>query len=121
MRFGYEFRGSTFDYFADTLSADPSLRGGYFSPHRFVMHLGVVQLSQRLGDRLTLEFDARAGTQEVRIAAESLPDSRAASAFNAHAAWRLTRSTDLDLRYLYVDAFDAFRMKDLRVALRQHF
>ncbi|HSA56813.1 MAG TPA: cellulose synthase subunit BcsC-related outer membrane protein, partial [Gemmatimonadaceae bacterium] len=121
VRVGYAFRAQHFDYDAFDVSAGASRYGGYFSPDRHEVHLGVLQLSHRFGGALLLEFDGRLGGQQVRSVPGRLSDARVAVVTYTHAAWRLTRGLDLDVVFLHVDAFEAFRLNELRAGLRHTF
>jgi hypothetical protein len=120
-RVGYEFRAQRFDYDAMDYTATPLHFGGYFSPHRDVVHLGVLQASHRLVPALLLEVDARAGREAVQASAGGQTDSHDAAVIYSHAAWRIARNADVDLSYLYVNVFTAFRMRETRVGLKRFF
>ena len=121
MRMGYEFLSQRFDFNAFDDVTNVRHFGGYFSPQSDEVHLGVLQMSQRLGARLLLEVDARAGREAVQMEASRPRESRNAAVVYSHAAWRVAHTLDLDASYLYVNVFTAFRMQETRLALRRFF
>ena len=122
LRIGYAFRATRFEFNADTVVATaPSQAAGYFSPDRYHIHQAVAQASHQVGARFNWALDGRLGEETVRARAGETPSRRTAMALNARIAARLTGHLDLDISYLYVDAFDAFRMHHARVGLRQFF
>lgn len=122
LRVGYATQATQYQFNAELAEGTPAAQvGGYFSPRRHFLHQGVLQLSQRIGGRLLLEVDGRLGAQYVRAHAGQPLDDRLAAAVNTHLSWRVTSGLDLDLRYLYLDAFDAFRMHQVRLLVRQMF
>ncbi|HEX9164804.1 MAG TPA: tetratricopeptide repeat protein [Gemmatimonadales bacterium] len=114
LRVGYAFMGSTFEEnLAET--------GGYFSPDRYFANYGTITVSNRFGSRVFWEFDGRLGNQMTAQESAQPNDWRASAVVNTHVTWRVGRATDLDLRYMYVDAFSAFRLHEGRLLLRQYF
>jgi tetratricopeptide (TPR) repeat protein len=121
-RLGYRVQYASFDYDASLAGASaPDQRGDYFSPAEYALNVGVLQISHRFGRRVAWEFDGRLGAEWVRPQEGALSDTRPAGAVNTHLVFRIGAGTDLDLRYLYVDAFNAFQLHEGRVAIRQHF
>jgi tetratricopeptide (TPR) repeat protein len=121
MRLGYEFRSQRFRFNAFDDSANVQRFGGYFSPHSDRAHLGMLQLSQRLGPRLLLEVDARAGREMVQMAADRARERQTAAVVYSHLVWRAARTLDLDASYLHVNVLTAFRMHETRLAMRRFF
>jgi Flp pilus assembly protein TadD len=120
-RIGVEYRQQSFTHnsFDDTDNA--ARFGGYFSPSDDRVTLGVLQLGYRPWSRLLLEADVRGGRETVQIAEDRDKETRNAAIVNAHTAWRLARSTDFDVSYLYVNVFTAFRMHQLGVGVKRYF
>jgi hypothetical protein len=119
VRLGYRFIGTRFDFNADTaVTPLPERRGGYFSPDEYWMSQGTVQLAHRFGSRVWWEVEGRLGAEGVRPVPGQTRDQRVAGGGSAHLRVRLTSGLDLDLRYLYLNAFDAFEMHEGRAALR---
>lgn len=122
LRVGYAARMESFAFSADTVQASvPERAGGYFSPDRYLLHQAVLQASHRLGGRLGWMLDARVGGESVRMAAGEASSRRTAVVVNAAVQARLTGQLDLEVAYLYLDAFDAFRMHQVRAGIRQFF
>ncbi len=122
LRLGYGFRGAQFDHDA---SGGPGQGGapgtGYFSPRRYFLHQGVLQVSHRLAPAVSVELDARAGGEAVRARPGEAMSRRLALVGYTRLAARVSGGMDLELGYLYVDALDAFRLHQVRVAVRQYF
>lgn len=122
IRIGYGFATSRFDYNADPgFTQIPTQRGGYFSPAEYWRHQGIVQVSQRLGSRVRWEADARMGREWVRQLEGSMATSRNTAAANGRLTIRLASVLDLEARFLYVNAFDAFEMKEFATVLKVYF
>lgn len=122
LRVGYGFRGAQFDHDASSGPAEDGSSGaGYFSPRRYFLHQGVLQLSHRLAAAVSIELDARAGGEAVRARPGEVMSRRLAIVGYTRLAARVSGGMDLELRYLYVDALDAFRLHQVRVAVRQYF
>lgn len=122
LRIGYAFRTTSFAFNADTMLATAETRAaGYFSPRRYHTHQAVLQASHQVGGRLFWQLDGRVGEESVRRAAGESFTRRTAVTINTRVTTRVTSHLDLDVSYLYLDAFDAFRMHQARVGLRQFF
>lgn len=119
IRIGYGFAASRFDYNADLGFAQTATQqGGYFSPAEYWRHQGILQFSQRFGSRVRWEADARMGREWVRQLKGSLSDSRNAATASSKLTMRLSAILDLEARFLYVNAFDAFELKEFASALK---
>ncbi len=122
LRIGYAFRATRFEFNADTvLATTANQAAGYFSPHRYNLHQAVLQASHQVGARFTWALDGRVGEEAVRARAGDTASRRTSVVLHTRVAARLTSHLDFDTSYLYVDAFDAFRMHRVRVGLRQFF
>jgi len=122
VRIGYGFAATRFDYNADPgFTLIPTRRGGYFSPAEYWRHQGIVQVSQRLGSRVSWEADARMGREWVRQLESTMATSRNTAAANSRLTIRLSSVLDLEARFLYVNAFDAFEMKEFATVLKVYF
>ena len=119
LRIGYGFSATRFDYNADLGQATlATQRGGYFSPAAWWSHQGILQLSQRLGSRIEWNADGRLGRQWVRQLDGQPSDSRNAAVATSSLTLRLTPMFELETRFLYVNALDAFEMKELSAGLK---
>jgi tetratricopeptide (TPR) repeat protein len=119
VRIGYGFSATEFDYNADLAVAGiPTRRGGYFSPAAWWSHQGILQFSQRIGSRIEWNADGRLGRQWVRQLDGESADSRNAAIANTSLTLRLTPMFELETRFLYLNAFDAFELKELSAALK---
>ena len=122
VRIGYGFVATRFDYNADPAFAQlPSRRGGYFSPADYWRHQGILQLSQRFGSRVHWEADARMGREWVRQVDGATAISRNTAVANTGLTFRIGPALDLQTRLLYVNAFDAFEMKEIATLLKVYF
>lgn len=121
-RVGYAHQSAGYDYNASEYAGrDPVRIGGYFSPYRYFLNYGTVTVSHRFGGSVFWEFDGRVGGQVTREYQGELSDARVAGAVNTHLTWRMGARTDLDVRYQYSNTFNAFRLNEVRVLLRQYF
>ena len=119
VRIGYGFSATEFDYNADLAVAGiPTRRGGYFSPAAWWSHQGILQFSQRLGSRVEWNADGRLGRQWVRQLDGESADSRNAAVANTSLTLRLAQMFELETRFLYVNALDAFELKELSAGLK---
>jgi len=122
LRIGYGFAATQFDYNADPgFTQIASERGGYFSPAGYRRHQGIVQLSQRFGSRVLWEADARMGREWVNQLDGDPAASRNTAAAYTSLTVRLAPVVDLQTRFLYVNAFDAFEMRELATVLKVYF
>jgi len=122
IRIGYGFSASGFDYNADPgFSQAPAQRGGYFSPAKYWRHQGILQMAQPLGSRVHWEADARLGREWVRQLDGAPTGSRNSAVAHTALTIRLGSRLDLGTRFLYVNAFDAFELKELATVLKVYF
>jgi tetratricopeptide (TPR) repeat protein len=122
VRIGYGFAATRFEYNADPAFTEiPSHRGTYFSPADYWRHQAILQLSQRFGSRVHWEADARMGREWVRQLDGATAASRNTAVANTALTVRLGPVLDLQTRLLYVNAFDAFEMKELTTLLKVYF
>jgi Flp pilus assembly protein TadD len=122
VRIGYGFNASRFDFNADLGFAQaPTQRGGYFSPARYWRHQGILQVSEQFGSRVRWEADARMGREWVRQVMGTTATSRSTAVANSRLTFRMGSGLDLEMRFLYVNAFDAFEMKEFTTALKVYF
>jgi tetratricopeptide (TPR) repeat protein len=119
IRLGTGLVATRFGYNADLdLATDPAHRGGYFSPADYWRHEGILQAEQRFGSRVRWNLDGRLGREWVRQFRGNGTSSRTTAAIFSSLSFRLTTGLDLETRFLYLNAFDAFRMKELGVTLK---
>jgi tetratricopeptide (TPR) repeat protein len=122
VRIGYGFVASRFDYNADLgIAQAPTQRGGYFSPAEYWRHQGILQVSHQLGARVRWVADARMGREWVRQLDGASSTSRNTAVAYTTLTFRLASVLDLEGRFLYVNAFDAFEMKELATTLKVYF
>jgi hypothetical protein len=122
IRIGYGFSASRFDYNADLgFAPAPTQRGGYFSPASYWRHQGILQVSERFGSRVLWEADARLGREWVRQLEGTAATSRNTAVANSTLTVRIGSGLDLAARLLYVNAFDAFEMKEFATVLKVYF
>ena len=122
IRLGYGFTATRFDYNADPgLTQTPTERGGYFSPAEYWSHQGVLQISQRFGPRVRWEADGRMGREWVRQFEGAGASSRNTAVAVSSVTFRLASILDLEARFLYANAFDAFEMKEFSSLVKFYF
>ena len=122
IRIGYGFAATEFDYNADPgFTQAPAQRGGYFSPAKYWRHQGILQMAQQLGSRAHWEADARLGREWVRQLDGAPATSRPTAVVHSTLTLRLGSRLDLGTRFLYVNAFDAFEMKEFSTVLKVYF
>ena len=122
VRIGYGFAATEFDYNADPgFTQSPEQRGGYFSPVKYWRHQGILQISQPLGSRVHWEADGRLGREWLRQLDGAETGSRNSAVAHTALTIRLGSRLDLGTRFLYVNAFDAFEMKELATVLKVYF
>lgn len=122
VRIGYEARYATFDFnAAEGYTPATDSLGGYFSPDRYAAHFGLMQIGHRFGQRVQWTADGRGGVEIVRQERGSWSDNRGAAVVTSELTVLLGPRVDVGLWYLYVDAFDVFRMHQGRVVLRHYF
>ena len=122
VRIGYGFAATEFDYNADPgFTQAPAQRGGYFSPAKYWRHQGILQIAQPLGSRVHWEADARLGREWLRQLDGAATGSRNSAVAHTALTIRLGSRLDLGARFLYLNAFDAFEMKELTTVLKIYF
>jgi hypothetical protein len=122
VRIGYGFAATEFGYNADPgYTQAPAQRGGYFSPAKYWRHQGILQITQPLGSRVHWEADARLGREWLRQLDGAATSSRNSAVTHTALTIRLGSRLDLGTRFLYVNAFDAFEMKELATVLKVYF
>lgn len=122
IRIGYGFSATRFDYNAALdLAQVEAQRGGYFSPKAYWHHQGVLQVSQGIGSRVRWEADARMGREWVRHFEGTGTSSRNTAVANSTLTLRLSHWLDFETSFLYVNAFDAFELKEFSSILKVYF
>jgi tetratricopeptide (TPR) repeat protein len=122
IRLGYGFAASRFDFNADLgLAQTQAERGGYFSPAEYWRHQGILQMSQQFGSRVRWDADARMGREWVRQQDTAMATSRNTAVAYTTLTFRVGSALDLAGRFLYVNAFDAFEMKEFATMLKVYF
>jgi hypothetical protein len=80
-----------------------------------------MQMAQPLGSRVHWEADARLGREWVRQLEGAPTSSRNSAVVHTALTLRLGSRLDLGTRFLYVNAFDAFEMKELATVFKVYF
>src|SRR5205085_11679055 len=96
---------------ADIQTAQPFTlsTGGYFSPTRFLLNQGVLNLSHSFNKELQLGANGTAGVQNVETTGSSFSNAQFASSFDTHLMWRATPVNELKFGYAYLNVFNAFQ------------
>ena len=122
VRLGYYVNFSRFAHDADIQSGQPlsSMTGGYFSPTRFLLNQGVLNLSHRFNKRVEWGATGAAGVQNVETLTSSFRNTQFASSFETHFFWRVTPMNEFRFTYEYLNVFNAFQRNLFRVAWRHY-
>ncbi|HEY1525194.1 MAG TPA: tetratricopeptide repeat protein [Candidatus Angelobacter sp.] len=123
IRLAYGVNYTSFDHDADIQSGVPLSRttGGYFSPQRFLLNQGVLNLSHRFTPRFRWEATGTAGAQNVETSTASFTNTQFASSFETHVFWRISPNNELTVGYDYLNVFNAFQRNLYRVSWRHYF
>lgn len=123
LRIAYGVNYTSFDYDADIQPGQPLSRrtGGYFSPQRFLLNQGIVNISHRFTPKFRWEATGTAGVQNVEDNGSSFSNAQFASSFETHVFWRISPNNELTIGYDYLDVFNAFQRNLYRIAWRHYF
>lgn len=123
LRLAYGVNYTSFDYDADLQPGQPLSRttGGYFSPQRFLLNQGILNISHRFTPRFRWESTTTAGVQNVGDNGSSFSDPQFASSFETHVFWRISPNNELTVGYDYLNVFNAFQRNLYRIAWRHYF
>jgi tetratricopeptide (TPR) repeat protein len=122
IRLGYYGNFTRFAHDADIQSGQPlsSFTGGYFSPTRFLLNQGVLNLSHRFNKRVEWGATGAAGVQNVETLTSSFRNTQFASSFESHLFWRVTPMNEFRFTYEYLNVFNAFQRNLFRFAWRHY-
>ncbi|HEV3041822.1 MAG TPA: tetratricopeptide repeat protein [Candidatus Angelobacter sp.] len=122
IRLGYYGNFTRFAHDADTQSGQPfsRLTGGYFSPTRFLLNQGVLNLSHRFSKTVEWGATGAAGVQNVETSTSSFTNTQFASSFESHLFWRATPMNEFRFTYEYLNVFNAFQRNLFRFAWRHY-
>ncbi|HEV2114249.1 MAG TPA: tetratricopeptide repeat protein, partial [Terriglobales bacterium] len=111
IRVGYDVTYISFDHDADIQTAQPFTRatGGYFSPTRFLLNQGVLNVSHNFNKDVQWSADGAAGAQNVQTTGSDFGKAQFASSFDTHVMWRVTPVNELRFGYAYLNVFNAFQ------------
>ncbi|HYL92790.1 MAG TPA: cellulose synthase subunit BcsC-related outer membrane protein, partial [Alphaproteobacteria bacterium] len=122
MRVAYSVNYTSFDHDADLQTGQPITRltGGYFSPTRFLLNQGVLNLSHSFTRNMQWTANGAAGVQNVETSTASFSNTQFASSFDTHLMWRFTPSNELRVTYDYLNVFNAFQRNYFRFSWRHY-
>lgn len=111
IRVAYDVTYISFDHDADIQTGQPITRatGGYFSPTRFLLNQGVVNVSHNFSKDVQWAMNGTAGAQNVETTGASFSNAQFASTFDTHMMWRVTPINELRFGYAYLNVFNAFQ------------
>jgi len=123
LRLAYGVNYTSFEYDADIQPGQPLSRttGGYFSPQRFLLNQGILNVSHRFTPRFRWESTTTAGVQNVEDSGSSFSNAQFASSFETHVFWRISPNNELTVGYDYLNVFNAFQRNLYRIAWRHYF
>jgi tetratricopeptide (TPR) repeat protein len=123
LRLGYQVDYTSFGYDADIQDGVPPSHytGGYFSPTRFLLNQGVLNMSSRFSHNVFWEASGAVGTQNVENLTSVFSDVQLASSFETHLVWRATPMNELTFGYAYLDVFNSFQRNLFRFSWRHYF
>lgn len=110
IRLAYGLNYTRFDHDADIQNGVivPKVTGGYFSPTRFLLNQGVLNISHRFTNNLSLDATGTAGAQNVENITSRFSDAQFASSAGAHLFWRATPMNEFSFGFDYLNVFNAF-------------
>ena len=123
IRLAYGVNYTSFDHDVDIQNGVivPGFSGGYFSPTRYLLNQGIVNVSHRFSKNLNLEATGTAGVQNVETSTASFKNSQFASSFSTHLFWRITPMNELKFGYDYLNVFNAFNRHLYEFTWRHYF
>jgi tetratricopeptide (TPR) repeat protein len=123
IRLAYGVNYSSFDHDADIQNGVivPGFTAGYFSPTRFLLNQGVLNISHRFTNNLTLDASGTAGVQNVETSTASFSNAQFASSAATHLFWRATPMNELRFGYDYLNVFNAFHRHLYSFQWRHYF
>jgi tetratricopeptide (TPR) repeat protein len=122
IRVGYYGNFTRFAHDADIQSGQPlsTVTGGYFSPTRFLLNQGVLNLSHRFSKKVEWGATGAAGVQNVETLTSSFSNTQFASSFESHLFWRVTPMNEFRFNYEYLNVFNAFQRNLFGFAWRHY-
>lgn len=123
VRLAYGVSYTRFDHDADIQGGVivPGVTGGYFSPRRFLLNQGVLNISHRFTNNLILDAAGTAGTQNVETSTTSFRNAQFASSASVHLFWRATPMNEFSFGYDYLNVFNAFNRRLYSFKWRHYF
>ena len=110
IRVAYGVNYTSFDHDADFQNGvlAPGVTGGYFSPTRYLLNQGIVNVSHRFSSKFSIDATGTAGVQNVQTSTASFSNPQFASSAATHLFWRMTPMNELNFGYEYLNVFSAF-------------
>lgn len=99
----------------------PRVTGGYFSPRRFLLNQGVLNISYRFANNFSVDARGTAGAQNVETITSRFSDTEFASSAGAHLFWRATPMNEFSLGFDYLNVFNAFNRHVYSFKWRHYF
>ena len=123
IRVAYDVTYISFDHDADIQFGQPLTpqTGGYFSPTRYLLNQGVLNISHNFRRNVQWGMTGAAGVQNVENTTSVFSNNQFASSFETHLLWRVTPSNEIRTSYDYLNVFNAFERNLYRVSWRHYF
>ncbi len=123
IRLAYGVNYTSFDHNADLGSGGPlsPATGGYFSPTRYLLNQGIVNVSRRFSSHARWEATGTAGVQNVETGPASSSSTQFASSFATRFFWRVQSMNELTLGYEYLNVYNAFNRNLYLFTWRHYF
>ena len=123
IRVAYSMDYTSFDHDADIQTGVPLSRttGGYFSPTRFLLNQGVLNVMHKFHKRLEWSLTGAAGVQNVENLTSTFSNAQFADSVETHLAWRINQENEFRFGYAYLNVFNAFERNLFRFSWRHYF
>jgi tetratricopeptide (TPR) repeat protein len=123
IRLAYGVTYLSFDHDADVQTGVPlsRLTGGYFSPTKYLLNQGILNVSHRFSRRFEWGMTGAAGAQNLTNLTSTFSNTQFASSYETHALWRVTPTNEITLGYSYLNVYNAFQRNLYRVSWRHYF
>jgi len=122
-RLAYGVNYTSFDYDADLAAGGPfsPTTGGYFSPTRYLLNQGIVNVSRQFTSSARWEATGTAGVQNVETGTAPFSNAQFASSFATRFFWRVQATNELTLGYEYLNVYNAFNRNLYLFTWRHYF
>lgn len=122
-RLAYGVNYTSFDYDADLAAGAPLSRttGGYFSPTRYLLNQGIVNVSRQFKSNVRWEATGTAGVQNVETGTAPFSNAQFASSFATRFFWRVQATNELTVGYEYLNVYNAFHRNLYLFTWRHYF